>query len=487
MAYRDQGPEFSIFVGDLGPDVNDDLLFSIFHEVYGSCKTAKVVTDAMTGLSRGYGFVRFSDESEQQRSMIEMNGKFCGSRPMRISVATPKNRFASVTNWSQVYGGNIATPLGGNPLASAFGGGPISNANSMQQMNNIFAASNNNNNTSNLNLNVVTSSSNQMAALGMTSSVFDPNNTTVFVGGLTNTFISEEELAGYFAPFGPITYVKIPPGKGCGFVSFVHRQSAEQAIASLNGCLISGNRVRLSWGRNNGTSSSSPSNSPSPTLGNTGFVAGANWNTGSHNGGGSQNNLNGVPSSSMHHSGIYSPTTPPSAEKLSYSSGGSGSSVHGSLRNSMSTSNLALMNNSSTSPVTPIPSGASFFQGSRSLFGALDASAQLGSSDSAGTWRHQHHESEPVVRPSSALGSGPRNHRDDTNFNSHMSNVPNSNVSVSGNSEDVLKMPVRFSSAPSSPEHRSNYGSGGTGILGSRLIASLSRPGSPRGRSSIFD
>ena len=62
----------------------------------------------------------------------------------------------------------------------------------------------------------------------------------------------------YFAPFGPITYVKIPLGKGCGFVSFVHRQSAEQAISQLNGSIIGGNRVRLSWGRNNTSASTSP-------------------------------------------------------------------------------------------------------------------------------------------------------------------------------------------------------------------------------------
>ncbi len=58
-------------------------------------------------------------------------------------------------------------------------------------------------------------------------------------------------LSSHFAPFGPIVYVKIPPGKGCGFVSYVHRQSAEQAISQLNGTLLGGNRVRLSWGRSN--------------------------------------------------------------------------------------------------------------------------------------------------------------------------------------------------------------------------------------------
>ncbi|PRQ73381.1 hypothetical protein AAT19DRAFT_16134, partial [Rhodotorula toruloides] len=76
----------------------------------------------------------------------------------------------------------------------------------------------------------------------------DPNNTTVFVGGLP-ACISEETLRSFFHHFGEITYCKIPPGKGCGFVQFVRRQDAELAIAKMNDFPIHGkSRIRLSWG-----------------------------------------------------------------------------------------------------------------------------------------------------------------------------------------------------------------------------------------------
>lgn len=86
----DAGPEHSIFVGDLAPDVTDYLLQETFRVQYPSVRGAKVVTDPNTGRSKGYGFVKFADEAERNRAMTEMNGVYCSTRPMRISAATPK-------------------------------------------------------------------------------------------------------------------------------------------------------------------------------------------------------------------------------------------------------------------------------------------------------------------------------------------------------------------------------------------------------------
>lgn len=55
----DREPEFSIFVGDLGPEVNEYLLVSLFQSRYPSCKSAKIMTDLVSGMSRGQkqGFI----------------------------------------------------------------------------------------------------------------------------------------------------------------------------------------------------------------------------------------------------------------------------------------------------------------------------------------------------------------------------------------------------------------------------------------------
>ncbi|KAJ3047649.1 hypothetical protein HK097_011346 [Rhizophlyctis rosea] len=205
----DKGPEYSIFVGDLDPTVTDYMLFSLFQAQYATCKSAKVVTDPNTGQPRGYGFVRFWDENEANRAINEMQGVICGSRPMRISVATPKNRPAGT-------GGNLGTtPMQAMPPQQPAYYAPHMGGSGLPPDYDPFN---------------------------------DPTNTTVFVGGLIAP-ITDEELRQCFSHYGEIVYTKVPPGKGCGFVQFAHRQSAEMAIHQMNGFYIAGSRVRLSWGR----------------------------------------------------------------------------------------------------------------------------------------------------------------------------------------------------------------------------------------------
>lgn len=51
---------------------------------------AQVITDPVTGRSKGYGFVRFGNEAERDRALSDMMGHFIASRPIRVSLATAK-------------------------------------------------------------------------------------------------------------------------------------------------------------------------------------------------------------------------------------------------------------------------------------------------------------------------------------------------------------------------------------------------------------
>lgn len=50
----------------------------------------QVITDPMTGRSKGFGFCRFGDEAERDRAIVEMAGHFINNRPIRVSTATAK-------------------------------------------------------------------------------------------------------------------------------------------------------------------------------------------------------------------------------------------------------------------------------------------------------------------------------------------------------------------------------------------------------------
>lgn len=77
---RDACVEYTIYVSDVPVHINDYQLFAYFQARFPSCRGAKIVLDPLTQLSKGYGFVRFADESEQQRALMEMNGQeFAGS------------------------------------------------------------------------------------------------------------------------------------------------------------------------------------------------------------------------------------------------------------------------------------------------------------------------------------------------------------------------------------------------------------------------
>lgn len=75
----------------------------------------------------------------------------------------------------------------------------------------------------------------------------DPNNATVFIRGLVS-YATEDTLRSFFQGVGKITYVKIPPGKGCDYVQFVLRHAAKMTINQMQGQPIGNSLIRLSWG-----------------------------------------------------------------------------------------------------------------------------------------------------------------------------------------------------------------------------------------------
>ncbi|XP_060184381.1 uncharacterized protein LOC132614043 [Lycium barbarum] len=75
--------DYRLFCGDLGNEVNDDVLSKAFSR-FPTFNMAKVVRDKRTGKTKGYGFVSFSYPLDLAAALKEMNGKYVGNRPIKL-------------------------------------------------------------------------------------------------------------------------------------------------------------------------------------------------------------------------------------------------------------------------------------------------------------------------------------------------------------------------------------------------------------------
>ena len=79
--------EHSVYVCDLSHSVNSEKLISFFKSKYKSVIGAKIIIDPSTKLSKGYGFVTFSDDKEKEKAIVEMNGKILNNKAIKTGNA----------------------------------------------------------------------------------------------------------------------------------------------------------------------------------------------------------------------------------------------------------------------------------------------------------------------------------------------------------------------------------------------------------------
>lgn len=260
-------PEFSLFVGDLSPTVTEADLLTLFQKKFKSVKTVRVMTDPMTGASRCFGFIRFGDELERSKAVIEMNGIWFQGRALRVAFATPRNSGVTPLSSGPFCMGQQTSHLfnstvnNNNATSSIVNSNSFPNKNIIPKNNPLVSSYSNNNNNNNNNNNTNFMSANGAANYSIPSPssdiqdfqyiTNDPTNTTIFVGGLNSSNISEYKLISLFQPFGNVVSVKIPLNKNCAFVKFQNRIDSEAAMQGMQGFVIDGSPIRLSWGKTN--------------------------------------------------------------------------------------------------------------------------------------------------------------------------------------------------------------------------------------------
>jgi RNA recognition motif-containing protein len=88
----DNSKEISIYVGDLDPSVTEAKMYEYFRGKYSSVFAAKIITCNTTKVSKGYGFVKFTNPDEAQRAIAENNGVVLLGKPMKVSHAYMKTK-----------------------------------------------------------------------------------------------------------------------------------------------------------------------------------------------------------------------------------------------------------------------------------------------------------------------------------------------------------------------------------------------------------
>ncbi|KAH7307267.1 hypothetical protein KP509_22G052100 [Ceratopteris richardii] len=209
---EDTTGHFNIFVGDLAADVTDATLFTFF-SIYPSCSDARVMWDQKTGRSRGFGFVSFRNKQDAEKAIVEMNGKWIGSRVIRCNWATNSGTFSQGDEFS-------AATAAGNASITGSSGGLTS-----------------------------TNEAAEADAAPKETTESGAQYTTVYVGNLAHE-VTLADLHTHFLVVGAgiIEDVRIQRDKGFGFVRYRTHDEAARAIQIANGMIIGGKPIKCSWG-----------------------------------------------------------------------------------------------------------------------------------------------------------------------------------------------------------------------------------------------
>lgn len=77
-----------LYVGNLSYTTTDDVLKDAFSKA-GTVESAVIITDKMSGRSKGFGFVEMSSDAEAQKAVEMFDGKEIDGRNVKVNEARP--------------------------------------------------------------------------------------------------------------------------------------------------------------------------------------------------------------------------------------------------------------------------------------------------------------------------------------------------------------------------------------------------------------
>ena len=88
----------NMYVSNLSFHTTDDGLRKLFDQ-FGTVSSAKIITDRVSGQSRGFGFVEMDNTDEANTAMKSLDNKEIEGRTMNVSVAKEKAPRSGNSGW----------------------------------------------------------------------------------------------------------------------------------------------------------------------------------------------------------------------------------------------------------------------------------------------------------------------------------------------------------------------------------------------------
>lgn len=220
----------NLYVANLPRSMTQDELTNLFAN-YGEIVNVKILMDSFTGLSKGCGFILFAKKAEAEAAIVglHMSRPDGATQPITVKKAKDDNDKS----------------LGSSPpvqmMPHGFYPGPYPGGRAPGPMRRIHSQSYRFNPTGG-----------HAPGAASSGAVAPTGGFILFVYNI-GPEADESLLYSLFSPFGAVSKVNVMKdmatgkGKGFGFVTMVNQEEANFAIAQLNGYMMSGKPLQVSF------------------------------------------------------------------------------------------------------------------------------------------------------------------------------------------------------------------------------------------------
>lgn len=221
----------NLYVANLPRSMTQEELTNLFSP-YGQIVNVKILMDSFTGLSKGCGFILFAQKAEAESAInnLHMSRPDAAAGPITVKKAKDDNdkSLGSSPPVQMMPHGFYATPYPGGRAP-----GPMRRVHGQSYRFN--------------------PTSGHAGGGAVTSSAVAPTGGFILFVYNIGPEADESLLYSLFSPFGGVSKVNVMKdtatgnGKGFGFVTMVNQDEANFAIAQLNGYMLSGKPLQVSF------------------------------------------------------------------------------------------------------------------------------------------------------------------------------------------------------------------------------------------------